>query len=116
MRVRWRSQPAGGGLGGDSDLGAGGAAAVDPGQLAEPVAFQPLQQPPQDQDALGGLAVGEGVQVLGGQFVDHRGQGRQVRRPLTECVFGSMAATYPTQHPTQPPNPDLWIASADGGG
>jgi hypothetical protein len=41
------AEPAGGGLHGHILVGAGGAAAVDPGQLAEPVAFQPVDEPAQ---------------------------------------------------------------------
>jgi hypothetical protein len=68
------AQPAGGGLGRDPDLGAGGAAAVDPGQLAQPVAFQPLDQPPQHQHPPRRLAVGQRIQILGGQLVNRGGQ------------------------------------------
>ena len=68
------AEPGGGGLGRDALVGAGGAAAVDPGQFAEPVAVQPVDEPAQDQDPLGGLRVGEGVEVFGGELVDRGGQ------------------------------------------
>ena len=70
----------------------------------EPVAFQAVHQPPQDQHPFGPDRIGQPVQVLGGQVVDRRGEGCQPSAGLTECVFGSMAATYqpPPDHKHQP--------------
>jgi hypothetical protein len=51
------AEPGGGGLGRGALVGAGGAAAVHPGQLAQPLAFQPLDEPAQHQHPLGGLRV-----------------------------------------------------------
>jgi hypothetical protein len=75
------AQPGGGGLGGHPLVGAGGAAPVDGGQFPQPLAFQPLDEPAQDQHPLGGLGVGEGIQVLGGQLVDCCGQAVEPARP-----------------------------------
>jgi hypothetical protein len=68
------AQPAGGGLGGGAVVGAGGAAAVHARQFAQPVAFQPVQQPAQQQHPPGGLRVGQSGQVFGGQLVHCGGQ------------------------------------------
>jgi hypothetical protein len=68
-------EPAGGGAGLDAGFGPGGTAGVDPGELVEPVAFQPVQQPHQDQHPLGPDGVGQPGRVLGGQPLDHRRQG-----------------------------------------
>jgi hypothetical protein len=67
------AQPAGGGLGGHPLVGAGGAPTIHPCQLAQPVAFQPLDEPAQHQHPLGRFRVGHAGEVLGGQFLDHRG-------------------------------------------
>ena len=44
------------------------------------------------------------MQVLGGQVVDRRGEAVSDATGLTECVFGSMTATYqpPPDHKHQP--------------
>jgi hypothetical protein len=68
------AEPAGGGLGGGVLVGAGGAAAVHPGQLPQPVAFQPLEQRPKHQHPPGRLRVAQAVQILGGQLADNYGQ------------------------------------------
>jgi hypothetical protein len=60
------TEPGGGGLGGRLVLGAGGAAAVHPGQLPQPLAFQPLDEPAEDQDSPGRFRVGQPGWVLGG--------------------------------------------------
>jgi hypothetical protein len=70
-------QPAGGGAELSILVGAGGPAGVHPSQLGQPLAFQPVQQPPQPKDPLGPHRVGQAVQVLGGQLVDGRRQGGQ---------------------------------------
>jgi hypothetical protein len=82
-------------------VGAGGAAAVDGGELAQPLALQAVQQPPQPQHALGQGGVGQPVPVLGGEVVHYRLQGRHWSgglpggrsRPWCEHLFGFMAAT-----------------------
>jgi hypothetical protein len=51
--------------------GAGGV------QLGQPVAFQAVQQPPQDQHPLGPDGIGEAGPLLDGQLVNHCGQGSQ---------------------------------------
>jgi hypothetical protein len=61
-------------------VGAGGSAAVDGGQLGQPVAFQAVQQPPQLQDLVGQGDVGQAVQIQAGQPVDGRGQRGQLIR------------------------------------
>ena len=110
MRVRWRSHPAVDSAGG-ALVGAGGAAAVDPGQLPQPLAFQPFQQPPQHQDPVGGVAVGERVQVFGGALVDGGGQaveapsgwdrmcvrvhGRKLPHPPTNTTPEPRSVDYP---------------------
>ena len=99
------TEPAGGGAGLDPLLGPGGPAGVQVGQLGQPVAVQPVQQPPQLKDPLGPDRVRASVQVLGGQVLDRRGQGGQpvwspgrvpVRRAIRICVRG---------HGRQPINP-----------
>ena len=55
----------------------GGAAGVHGGEFSEPLAFQAVHQPPQDQDPLGPNRVGQPVQVLGGQPVHGHRQRRQ---------------------------------------
>jgi hypothetical protein len=74
------AQPACGGEGLGVGFGAGGAAAVDAGEFVEPLAFQPVQQPPQHQHPGGRDRVGQGVQVLGGQLLDRRFQVAQPDR------------------------------------
>jgi hypothetical protein len=64
-------EPGGGGLDGYVLLSAGGAAAVHPGQVPQPNAFQPLDEPAQHQHPLGRFRVGEPGRVLGGQLI-HR--------------------------------------------
>ena len=68
-------EPAGGRADLDPVLGPGGAAGIHGGQLGQPVAFQPVHQPPQPQDPFGPDRVRQAVQVLGGQPLDGRGQG-----------------------------------------
>jgi hypothetical protein len=68
------AQPAGGGLGGGAAVGAGGAAAVHARQFAQEDAFQPFDEPAQQQHPPGGLRVGQSGQVFGGQLVDHGGR------------------------------------------
>ena len=58
-------------------LGPGGAAGVHGGEFSEPLAFQTVHQPPQDQDPLGPDRVSQPVQVLGGQPVHGHRQRRQ---------------------------------------
>ena len=79
-------------------FGGGGPAGVQVGEFVEPVAFQAVHQPPQDQHPLGPDRVRQPVQVLGGQVVDRRRQGRQPSGEQVECVFGSMTATYSSRH------------------
>jgi hypothetical protein len=62
-------------------LGPGGAAGVDLGEFLEPLAFQPVDQPPQLEELLGQGGVGEAGQVLGVELVHVGGQGRQRVRP-----------------------------------
>jgi hypothetical protein len=80
-------EPAGGGADLDAVFSAGGPARIDAGELFEPLAFQAIYQPPQDQHPLGPDSIGQLVQFLGGQVVDHRGEGCQRRhRPDRMCV------------------------------
>jgi hypothetical protein len=63
----------------DPLLGPGRPPGVDRGQFLEPVAFQPVQQPPQHQHPLGQDPIREPCQLLAGQCI-HRG--RQHRQPI----------------------------------
>jgi hypothetical protein len=99
------AQPAGGGLGRGAVVGAGGAAAVDPGQFPQPVAFPPLQQPAQHQHPPGGFGVGERVQVFGGQLVDHRGQPVQAGRRLRRMCVRVHGRNLPDTSLHARPNP-----------
>jgi hypothetical protein len=67
----------------DPVLGPSRSAGVHGRQLPEPVAFQAVQQPPQDQHPLGPDRIGQPGQVPGGEVVDRRLKGRQPVR-----VFG----------------------------
>jgi hypothetical protein len=105
------AQPAcGGGLG--VVLGAGGAAAVHAREFPQPLAFQPVQQPPQHQHPRGRDRVGQGVQVLGGQLLDRgfqvaqpdrRHDGRRPRNRIYVRVHGrNLPVPRPAfKHPTQ---------------
>jgi hypothetical protein len=79
------AQPTGRGGGRHAWVGPGGAAAVDGGQVAQPVAFQAVQQPPEPPRALGQGGVGEAVAVLGGEGVD---QGSRASRGSGEPPGG----------------------------
>jgi hypothetical protein len=73
-------QPAGGRGGRDGLLGPGGPAAVDGGQPPEPLALKAVDQPPQPQGLLGEGGVGQPVEVLGGQPINHFGERPQPLR------------------------------------
>jgi hypothetical protein len=76
-------QPGGGGLDRGAVVGAGGAAAVHPGQVPQPDAFQPLDEPMEHQHPLGRFGVG----VFGGQLVDCGGQQARPAGPFHRmCV------------------------------
>ena len=104
---RSRAQPAGGGGGLDALLGPGGPRPSTAGQPLQPLAFQPVHQPPQLQDPLGQGGVGQPVQVLGGQPVDRCRQRRQPAVRAVECVFESMSGNLSAPTRTQAPNPNL---------
>jgi hypothetical protein len=103
------AQPGGGGLDRGALVGTGGAAAVDPGQLPQPLAFQAFQQSTKDQDPPGGLRVGEGVEVLGGQLLHRGGQPVQPAR-LRRRMCVRVHARNPS-HPTPGARSDRQIVN-----
>jgi hypothetical protein len=58
-------------------VGSGRPVGVDLGEFVEPVPFELVQQPPQDQDPLGSGCGGQPGSVLAGEGVDVGGQRRQ---------------------------------------
>ena len=100
-------QPGSGGAGLNTLLSPGGSPGVHGGQGSQPLAFEAVQQPPQRHDPFGQGVVGQPVQVLVDQLVDHRRQRPQPCGALLECVFDSMAGTYQAPTRTQAPNPNL---------
>jgi hypothetical protein len=74
-------QPGGRGANLDALFSPGSTPGVQVGQVLEPVALQPIQQPPQLQDLLGPDRVSQPAAVLGVQAVHGRGQGGQPARP-----------------------------------
>ena len=64
-------------------VGAGGAAGIEGGQVAQPVALKAVEESPQRLDLVGQGGVAEVVSVLVGQGVDVGGERRHpVRRVI----------------------------------
>jgi len=81
------AQPPGGALSVDAVVGAGGATSIHGGEFAQPVAFQPVHQSAQQQHPRGRLAIGQRVEVLGGQVLDRSGEAVEPTRLLYRiCV------------------------------
>jgi hypothetical protein len=114
MPSRRRSQPAvEGGL--EVVFGAGGPAGIHPGQLGQPLSFQPAQQPPPLEDPLGPNRIGEPGQVLGGQPLDGRGQGGQLIRRQSRMCVRVHGGNLSSPHPNTTTDAKMWTTFWDGG-
>jgi len=102
------AEPAGGGGGLDALVGAGGAAGVDPSEFGQPVAFQTVQQPPQDQHPLGPNRIRHASQILGDQLIDQRGQAHQTIRRMCVRVHGGNLSTH---HQKASTIQEMWTTS-----